>query len=1050
MRRQQPIWPLNAPGMAPLGAAYVEAARLAGDEEAREEGKGKQRHVVATKTLEKLVRASLYGQGKLTLALPVSGGRRSSVNVVGGHLWGRDPEGPSYGPEPADVMVVGKMLGREEELKKRCFYGPSGSLMAQTLRKLGVDDFGSWYLTNALKTPHPDKNQGWREGWVKEFAHIFDQELRLVQPKFILCLGADALKLVTRDRKMTFGRADGQAIELTYSLNQVAGEEPQQRTALVVVARHPAEALKSPEMLPRFEMAVGRFVQLTRGVRWDKPEEDLDHQVIRNEADLIAALERMREVNEDRIVAADAEWQGDHPQNAGSYLRCVQLSWAYKQAICIALRDCEGKDAFDPSPTRAIEILGEYLQDRRMVGHMFNADLEWLVHAGLDLRPQFVAPERWEDCREQGGWDTALMAHAVDETSDFTLNGLMLRYTDCPRYDMVLQEWIKSKPEHSHGTSPDELLYPYGMLDADSSRRLAMALIPRLDSDQFGNNCWKPFWIAQRAVEAVFEINNTGLLVDRERAEALMMSYLAKKEELAGQIRRWANWPDLNLESHYQVRELLFGARYNGHAPTEEGTVRRTRPANARSMHLVPVLTTGNRPKPWEEVVREGSEKDYTPSTNKNSMGILWHAGSSAACRVRPGRADESIVKGDYEREIALVKDYKAISRIITSVLKPPDANKAGEWMEDEHGEWVFSKGLLGHICDDGRIRTFINQLKETARWSSSRPALQNLSKTMEEVYFRIMGADYAHPIRSIFRADPGHVIIEADYSSAELFGMAWRAQDFRLMEDLQRGLLPKSHPDHIDIHSKIACQAYHLNCAPTKAGLESIGKEHLRTPAKAVVYGVSYGRQAKAIAVQLRTEGLQVSTDEAQVIIDTYFGLYDRLTPYFEECSVRSVGPWREGGRERDNKAAARWMANDFGRYRRFPVCDSWSTQGDIERQAMNFGIQSLVADAMNRSVDNLMIEKKKMGLVTQLVLCVHDAVVCLAPVDEVGIVINELLPRCMSELTPIHPCHLDGTPMAAGPYHLPIDTDVYVHWGEKITKSQCRELGLSESYGK
>src|SRR5690606_15819728 len=49
--------------------------------------------------------------------------------------------------------------------------------------------------------------------------------------------------------------------------------------------------------------------------------------------------------------------------------------------------------------------------------------------------------------------------------------------------------------------------------------------------------------------------------------------------------------------------------------------------------------------------------------------------------------------------------------------------------------EVKYENGLAPHVCDDGYIRAFISQVKETGRWSASRPNLHAMPKRREAWY---------------------------------------------------------------------------------------------------------------------------------------------------------------------------------------------------------------------------------------------------------------------------------------------------------------------------
>lgn len=1110
---KRPIWPLDAPGMVPPSPDFLEAAKaLGGFYEMEDKSKGKRKLTFYSSEVLEVIRRSLYGGGQFTLNMSIKENKRKPMIVVAGHRWGANPDGVATGPEPCDVMVIGKMLGDREVNTCRCMIGPTGQHFLKTLKKLGFKGLKDWYVTNILKTENPDANsKTLKAGWLTTFDHLLQQEIRLVKPRFILCLGADAVKAVM-GKKMTVGKMNGRVEELVVDMRRSA-TEPEgsaNHTIQVMACEHPATVVREPAKQDKFERDLSRFRKLLRGVRWDKKEEGLDHRYITNEKQLRALLKEADANNPSKLVAVDAEWHGQHPNNYGSYIRCIQISWAHKKAACIQLRKSGGKEAefqiyqrdksgrlkigkngkpklmrpedpINPVEVQNVvfELLGKFFKDKRVCGHFFNADLEWLVYkpkrrkrgdvwiedpnwhpryVNLDLRKQFAAPDHYEKCKTEGGWDTGLMAHALVEDGLFNLTDQALLYTDAPRYDVELDKWkarhcnklkIKVGQLDGYGECPGEILYPYGNYDADVTRRIAVRHAKALDKDAYGNNCWEAFWVSQRAVLPVFEINTEGLPVDRKLLDRLTDSYMFVEAQLQEKIEKEFGWEGLNLNSTDQIRELLFGKKYAKR--DDNGKLCPQSPAGAELIACVPAITTGKRPKEWRVVMEEGSTRDYTPSTNKQALGILLQEAEQMRCW------DEDLkkfVKKNKGPQIQMIRDFRFIKQVLKSVLRVPIRNDEEDdsgdpWETNEDGDYVYEAGLPSLICDDNRVRTSISQVKETGRWSSSRPPLQNLSKRREPDYKRILGESYECPLRSIFYAGnakdkygrPKYVLVEADYVGAELFGMAIMSGDRLMIDHARRNQLPEDHPDFYDIHSNIAVLAFGFKCEPTKRGLDSIDKLYMRIVAKSVVFGVAYGRGAKAIALAAREEGVTVSVEEAQRVIDTIFMLYPDLVPFFEECKARAATTDPEN-------PSPLWICGPFGRFRRFPITSEREVIGELERQAMNFPIQGMIADAVSRAVDHLQTyrDQEKMGF--RMLLQVHDALLFLVPCPEVPKFIDHVLPKCMSEMVPIYPCDLDGTPNGTGPYHLSTDNEISHHWGVHMYPNECWERDIPERY--
>lgn len=1038
---------LNAPGMSIPGDDALEYASDMHDCETKIEGKGKKAELVSYgDELRDLYRNILYVPGA-PFRLTCSGNVRKAVTTLPGHLWG----GEVAGPVPAEVMVVGKMPGEDEIQDQRNMSGPTGELLDEILSELGVKGTDDWYVTSIVKCKHPEGGRALKAGWLKAFRPVLQMELRVVRPKYILCLGADAACEVL-GRKVSVSGMDGRVEELTYPVSPTRDAPYEEHTALVMVCTHPAAVLASPEQREQLEFSLGKFAQLIRGVRFDLVEDGIDHRSIEDTQSLKELVAEILHCEESytspgvATIAIDAEWHGEHPQNAGAYLRTIQLSWRDKTAACISLRKAGGEVAIPRQ--QVLKQLRRVLKNTpnrkvRIVGHFLNADMEWLLDYGLDLRDEFRAPEDWEDTATIGGFDTGLAAHALRETGEYGLEKLGLRYTTAPRWDLKLDQWklefckqrkIKAKDLEGYGECPDDILVPYANYDADVTRRLMLKFNEMLDCDRFGQNCREAFWVSMRATPAVLEIHRTGMMVDRERVDRLTEVYLAARNELEERVRTWANWPDFNINSVQHVREFLFGAPLNGKRDKlDPNKVVRIRPNKAKSLKLSPIYDSNNkRPMPWSEVVSKKLQREKNPGTAKNILALLAQESQEVKC-IEGG---QEVIK-DFSEQVSWIRDHRFVSQVLKSCLRPPklqdaeDEDDAPTFMVDRFGHYVYSGGLAASICDDDRVRTHIYQTKETGRWSSARPPLQNLSKNREDDYKRILGSRYVCPLRSMLRASPGHCLVEADYIGAELFGMAIMSGDENMIDHCRRNQLDESDPEYYDIHSNIAVLSFGLKCPPTKAGLKAAGKGTLRNIAKSVVFGVAYGRGAKAIALAAKEQGHPITVEEAQTIVDTIFEMYPGLQDFFEECQARAKKP--------------RWLCGPFGRFRRFEVGFDEKTQGDMARQAMNFPIQGMIADAVSRAIDNLYEYRREVGDIYRIVMQVHDAILLEVPDQYVQKVLDDVLPHCMRQAVAIYPTKLDGMPTGAGPYHLGIDTEVCEFWGETMLPDRCQAHGLS-----
>ncbi len=137
--------------------------------------------------------------------------------------------------------------------------------------------------------------------------------------------------------------------------------------------------------------------------------------------------------------------------------------------------------------------------------------------------------------------------------------------------------------------------------------------------------------------------------------------------------------------------------------------------------------------------------------------------------------------------------------------------------------EWRALQKLKGTYIDalpelvnpeTGRVHTCFNQaVAATGRLSSSDPNLQNIP----------IRTELGREIRRAFTADPGHVLISADYSQIELRVLAHLAGDETLREAFQAGT---------DIHDQTALKVFGPESGLDPHELRRTGEDHqLRPP---------------------------------------------------------------------------------------------------------------------------------------------------------------------------------------------------------------------------
>ncbi len=241
-----------------------------------------------------------------------------------------------------------------------------------------------------------------------------------------------------------------------------------------------------------------------------------------------------------------------------------------------------------------------------------------------------------------------------------------------------------------------------------------------------------------------------------------------------------------------------------------------------------------------------------------------------------------------------------------------------------------------------GRVHTTFGQTgTATGRLSSANPNLQNIP----------IRTELGREIRAAFIAEPGHVLLAADYSQIELRLLAHFSKDKLLVEAYRRG---------DDIHTLTASQVFGV--PPLM-----VTPDH-RRQAKVVNFGIVYGLSPFGLSQQLGIE-----PGEAKRFIDAYFEKYAGVRAFIDATL-------EQARREQKVKTL-------FGRVRPIPDINSKNAnqRGFAERTAVNTPLQGTAADLIKVAMIRIDAEMETRGLRSRMTLQVHDELVFEVPESEV-----------------------------------------------------------------
>jgi DNA polymerase I len=286
--------------------------------------------------------------------------------------------------------------------------------------------------------------------------------------------------------------------------------------------------------------------------------------------------------------------------------------------------------------------------------------------------------------------------------------------------------------------------------------------------------------------------------------------------------------------------------------------------------------------------------------------------------------------------------------------------------------EWRALSKLKGTYIDalpqllhpeTGRVHTCFNQaVAATGRLSSSDPNLQNIP----------IRTELGREIRRAFVAEPGHVLISADYSQIELRVLAHLSGDEALIDAFTRGE---------DIHDRTALKVF--------GSASGLGEHELRRRAKIINYALLYGKTAFTLA-----KDIGVSQQAAQEFINAYFAGFPSVRAFIDDllATARQTGV----------------VKTMFGRRRLAP--DLTSRNGQIraaaERAAVNLPIQGSAADILKRAMIDVHEALATSRTGARMILTVHDELLFEAPrssADEAASLVREKMESAVELKVPL-----------------------------------------------
>ena len=608
--------------------------------------------------------------------------------------------------------------------------------------------------------------------------------------------------------------------------------------------------------------------------------------------------------------AHDYETSGHLSSDHRGYPTCISIAFQPGYAYVIPLAHKDSPLRKGNKWKRVLKYIGrELIQNDRIVkvAHNFKFEHGWWLKYGI--RPRGVI------------LDTMLMKYLLNEKRPHDLKSLA--YSFFPQYAnySIKGEDTERTPEEVvqfWSNVPLETLAPYNALDSDLCLRLAIYLEQRIRECGFYQLYRN---LLEMASYNLAEVESRGYLVDRPYLDGLCESYKTKIEEAEAKM--------------YAVPSLV---KYN-----------KKRVKAAKKALLDGLL---------EQIEIKTNELDST--TDKKKLGSLQRSITNLQKKYDNYSAGVGLTKKDKESLQPL--NLKSVKQLIDFLYynkyglrlpiikytedkktKKPTKNPATS--EDvllelkDKDETGFIETLLKYREITKLYSTYIVGIRDilnpdntlhgsflihgtvTGRLSSRNPNLQNMPRDTT-----------AKDIKYMFVCPKGKVMMQLDYSQAELRVVAGWSQDKQMLEWFRVG--------H-DIHLATACKKYKISYEDAYKIYSNEDDPDFkiwkvrRKQAKTIGFGVLYQQGPNHLKESLSTPDHKATKEEAIEFLDEWFDTFPRIRKFVKKQQRFA----EEHG----------YVVSPFGRKRRLPEARNKREQGKYAkalRDAVNAPIQGTASD--------------------------------------------------------------------------------------------------------
>lgn len=585
----------------------------------------------------------------------------------------------------------------------------------------------------------------------------------------------------------------------------------------------------------------------------------------------------------------DFETNGEPPQLESSYPTILGMSFQPCSAYVIPLGHSESK--FKKNYIDILDYIGEHLisnTDVLKIAWNMKFENKWFLKYGWDYRGR---------C-----FDGMLAKHLLDEERPNGLGDMVNRiFDDFTDYKDDTQILAK---KHGWANIPLEELSKRNALDCDLTLRLML----RFEENLRKNGLYKLFRnLVMPNSNVLARCEYGGYNIDVPYLDGLVKSYARKIDRAEKKVKRLkcvrvydrARVKSKTKELIKQTKLEIKNLRDQGKLPSDRTIKNREEKI---SRYIAGEFTTKKEQKTVEPL---------SLSSSNQMIDFLFK---------HPKGLNFEVVKYTKDKKTKKFTTRPSTDEEVLDILKTKDTTGFIEKLlyhrEINHLNSTYVVGMKEKLLGDKVYTNFLIHGTVTGRLSSKEPNLQNIPR-----------GTTAADIKRMFLPPPGMLILEVDYSQAELRMVAELSGDEAMIDIFRR---------NYNIHMATACLVnggIHLYDEGKNAEKDDKHPKHLfwvkqKKRAKTINFGILYGQGPKKLS-----EELECTPDEAKKFIKMWFSAYPKVEKWIKN----------------QHKTAQRTgeILNIFGRKRRLPE----ATLGEALAKAEN--LSGKYFEALRQSVN-------------------------------------------------------------------------------------------------